>query len=241
MIMCYIPFSDVIFVNRVSCRRDRHYPIIFEQACKEIDMGIIRNEISNPLKSIDESEVNRLDKELSEIDGDVIRYFKKPAETPVPNFERLIAQIRALPESKQFPKVLSLKISNLKYKAHYYDRSWRQIRENVVEASMRKKEFERRKETYWSARTVSSKGKIQKKGVKVKGVLFQAQQRKMREHEVPSENSAVESKQAFRNRIVKQFKTLQQEGQSEKKLALVWNKEKQRCDLIVDKRQPTEK
>ena len=159
----------------------------------------------------------------------------------MPNFERLIAQIRALPESKEYPKVLSLKITNLKYKAHYYDRSWRQIRENVVEASKGRKEFERRKETYWCARTVSSKGKIEKKGIKVKGVLYQAQQRKMREHEVPSENSAVESKQTFSSRIVKQFKTLQQEVKSEKKLALVWNKEKQRCDLIVDKRQPTGK
>jgi hypothetical protein len=204
-------------------------------------MGIIRSEIGNPLKSIDESEVDRLDKELSEIDGDVIRYFKKPAETPVPNFERLIAQIRALPESKGYPNVLSMKITNLKYKAHYYDRTWRQIRENVVEASKGRKEFERRKETYWCARTVSSKGGIEKKGVKVTDVLYQAQQRKMREHEVPSENSAVESKQAFNSRIVKQFKTLQQEGKSEKKLALVWSKEKQQCDLIVDKRQPAEK
>ena len=204
-------------------------------------MGIIRSEIGNPLKSIDESEVDRLDKELSEIDGDVIRYFKKPAESPVPNFERLIAQIRVLPESKGYSKVLSLKITNLKYKAHYYDRSWRQIRENVVEASKGRKEFERRKETYWSARTVSSKGEIEKKGVNVTDLLYQAQQRKMREHEVPFENSAVESKQAFSSRIVKQFKTLQQEGKSEKKLALVWNKDKQRCDLIVDKRQPMEK
>ena len=204
-------------------------------------MGIIRSEIGNPMKSIDESEVDRLDKELSEIDGDVIRYFKNPTKTPVPDFERLIAQIRALPESKAYPKVLSLKITNLKYKAHYYDRSWRQFRENVVEASKGRKDFERRKETYMCARTVSSKGKIEKKGVKVKDVLYQAQQRKIMEHEVPSENSAVESKQDFSSRIVKQLKTLQQEGESDKKLALVWNKIKQRCDLIVDKRQPTGK
>ena len=203
-------------------------------------MGIIRSEIGNPLKSIDESEVDRLDKELSEIDGDVIRYFKKPAETPVPNFERLIAQIRALPESKAYPKVLGLKITNLKYKANYYERSWRQFRENVVEASKGRKDFERRNETYLCARTVSSKGEIEKKDVKVADALYKAQQRKLREHEVPSEDSAVELKQAFISRIVKQFKTLQIEGKSDRKLALVWNKEKQRCDLIVDKRQPTE-
>lgn len=201
-------------------------------------MGIIRSEIGGPLKSIDESEVDRLDKKLSEIDGDVIRYFQKPAETPVPNFERLIAQIRALPESKEYTKVLRLKITNLKYKAHYYDRSWRQIRENVGEASKRRKEFERRKETYLGAWTVNSKSEIEKKGVKVSDVMYQTQQRKMREHEVPSENSAVEPKPVFSSRIVKQFKTIQQEGKSDKKLALVWNKEKQRCDLIVDKRQP---
>ena len=204
-------------------------------------MGIIRSEIGNPRNSIDESEVDRLDKELSEIDGDVIRYFNKPAETPVPNYERLIAQIRALPESKEYPKVLSLKISNLKYKAHYYDRSWKQLRENVVEASKGRKEFERRKETYLCVRKVSSKGEIEKKGVKVTDRLYQAQQRKIREHEVPSENSAVESKQAFSSRIVKQFKTFQQEMETNKKLVLMWNKEKQLCDLIVDKRQPTEK
>jgi hypothetical protein len=204
-------------------------------------MGIIRSEIGGSLKSIDESEVDRLDKELSEIDADVIRYFKNPAETPVPNFEGLIAQIRALPESNEYPKILSLKITNLKYKAHYYDRSWRQIRENVVEASKGRKEFERRKETYLCAPTVSSKAEIEKKGVKVTDILYQAQQRKMREHEVPSENSAVESKQAFSIRIMTQVKKLQQEGKSDKKLVLAWNKEKQRCDLIVDKRQPTEK
>lgn len=95
-------------------------------------MGIIRSEIVDPPKSIDESEVDRLNQELSEIDADVIRYFRKPAETPVPDFERLIAQIRALPESKEHSTVLNLKITNLKYKAYYYDRSWRQIRENVV-------------------------------------------------------------------------------------------------------------
>lgn len=201
-------------------------------------MGIIRSEIGDPLKSIDESEVDRLDRKLSEIDGDVIRYFQKPAETPVPNFERLIAQIRALPESKEYTKVLRLKITNLKYKAHYYDRSWRQIRENVGEASKRRKKFERRKETYLGAWTVNSKSEIEKKGVKVSDVMYQTQQRKMREHEVPSENSAVEPKPVFSSRIVKQFKTIQQEGKSDKKLALVWNKEKQRCDLIVDKRQP---
>jgi hypothetical protein len=204
-------------------------------------MGIIRSEIALPLKSIDESEIDRLDKELSEIDGDVIRYFKKPAETPVPNFDRLIAQIRALPEAKEYPKVLSLKITNLKYKAHYYDRSWRQIRENVVEASKEREALERRKETYLRARTVSSKGEIERKRVNATDVLYQAQQRKMREHEVPSENSAVESRQAFSSRIRKQLKTLQQERKSEKKLALVWNKEKQRCDLIIDKRQQTGK
>jgi hypothetical protein len=203
-------------------------------------MGIIRSEIGAPRKSIDESEVERLDKELSEIDGDVIRYFRKPAETPVPNFERLIAQIRALPESKEYTKVLRLKINNLKYKAHYYNRSWRQIRENVDDASKARKAFERRKETYLGARTVSSKGEIEKKGVRISDVMYQTQQRKMREHEVPSENSAVESKPVFSSRIVKQFKTIQREGESDKKLALVWNKEKQRCDLIVDKRQPTE-
>ena len=158
---------------------DGHYPIISEQTCKDIDMGIIRSEIGAPLKSIDESEVDRLNKELTEIDGDVIRYFKKPAETPVPNFERLLSQIRALPESKEYPKVLSLKISNLKYKAHYYDRSWKQLRENVVEASKGRKEFERRKETYLCVRKVSSKGEIEKKGVKVTDRLYQAQQRKI--------------------------------------------------------------
>ena len=136
-------------------------PISFEQACKDIDMGIIRSKIGAPPKSISESEVDRLDKELSEIDGDVIRYLKRPEETPVPNFERLIAQIRALPERKEYPRALSLKITNLKYKAYYYDRSWRQIRENVVEDSKRRKEFERRKETYLRAPTVNSKGEIQ--------------------------------------------------------------------------------
>jgi succinate dehydrogenase flavin-adding protein (antitoxin of CptAB toxin-antitoxin module) len=129
-------------------------------------MGIIRSEIDDPLKSIDESEIDRLDKELSEIDGDVVRYLKKPAETPVPDFERLIAQIRALPESKEYPKVLSLKITNLKYKAHYYYRSWRQIRENVVEASKGRKVFERRKETYLVRRD-----HLNYRGISVRGMF----------------------------------------------------------------------
>lgn len=84
------------------------------------------------------------------------------------------------------------------------------------------------------APTVSSKGEIEKKDVKATDRLYQAQQRKMRQHEVPSENSAVESKQAFCSRIMKQFKTLQQEGKSDKKLALVWNEEKRRCDLTFN-------
>ncbi len=199
-------------------------------------MGIIKSELGTQPKSVDENEVDRLDRELSEIDSDVVRYLKRPQETPPPNFERLIAQIQALPERKDYPKSLSLKITNLKYKAYYYDRSWRQIRENAVEAAKGKKEFERRKETYFCAPTVDTKEKIEKSGVKVTDMLYQVQQKKLVEHEAISEGGEIESRQAFNSRILKQYEKLQSDGKTNKKLVLAWNKEKKRCDLVIDKR-----
>ncbi len=201
-------------------------------------MGIIKSELIEKMKTVDESEVDRLDRELSEIDGDVVRYLKRPKEMPPPNFERLIAQIQALPERKDYPRSLSLKITNLKYKAYYYDRSWKQIRENAVESAKGKREFERRKETYFCAPTVNTKDKIEKEGVKVTDMLYQVQQKKLEEHEVTSDGGMIESQPAFSTRIKKQYEKLQSEGQDKKKLVLAWNKEKKRCDLIVDKRVP---
>ena len=82
---------------------------------------------------ISEEEVDRLNRELVEMDADVVAYLKNPTEQPTPEFDRLISRIRSLPELPHFSPALSLKISNLKYKAIYFERAWRQIRENAAE------------------------------------------------------------------------------------------------------------
>lgn len=200
------------------------------------NMGIIRSDTAKKETSVDESEVDRLDRMLSQIDGDVVLYLKDPKNNPSPDFERLIARIQALPERNDYPRTLSLKISNLKYKAYYYDRSWRQIRENAIQAAKGKKEFERRKETYFCAPTAKEREIIEKKGVKVVEMLYEIQKRKWEEHKVSASDKQLEAKSNFKERIMQQYQTLKGEGGEKKKLVLAWDKNKQRCNLIVDRR-----
>lgn len=203
-------------------------------------MGIIRSDSDEKRTSVDEGEVDRLDQMLSQIDSDVIVYLKDPKNNPAPDFERLIARIRALPERKDYSKTLSLKISNLKHKAYYYDRSWRQIRENAIKAAKGEEVYERRKETYFCAPSVTEKDSIEERGGKVAEMLYGVQKRKWAEHKVSDSGKPLETEAVFKKRILKQYQNLQGEGCAKKKLVLAWDKKTQRCNLIVDRREKSE-
>jgi hypothetical protein len=204
-------------------------------------MAVIRSEPQTGGADISETEVDRLHRELVEMDADVVAYLKDPAEQPAPEFDRLLSRIQALPERPHFPRALALKISNLKYKALYFERAWRQIRENVAEvAAAHQKGYrtpkERRKESYFCAPTPMRKGELEAKGVKVVDMLFEMQTLKLDEHGVDATGGASESKAAFKARITEQYRRIKAEGQGEKKIVLIWNGTEQRCDLIVDRR-----
>ena len=204
-------------------------------------MGIIRSNIPEKLTSVDEHEVDRFDKMLAQTDSEVVAYLNDPQTNPSPNFEQLIAQIQSLPERTDYSKSLSLKINNLKHKAYYFDRSWRQVRENVQQAAKGKQYYDRRKETYFCAPTAETKEKIEKVGVNVVEMLYEMQAKKYVEHQDAMSKSSPETKQDFKKRIVSQYQTLQKQDSRTKKLVLAWNKDKNRCDLIVDRRVSSDK
>ena len=96
-------------------------------------MAIICSDPEEDPNVLKESDVDRLDQELVEMDTDVVLYFNDPQSHDPPDHERLIARIRSLPEHPGQTGTLQLKISNLKYKTYYFERSWRQIREEALE------------------------------------------------------------------------------------------------------------
>jgi hypothetical protein len=190
---------------------------------------------------ISEEEVDRLNRELVEMDADVVAYLKNPTEQPTPEFDRLLSRIRSLPELPHFSPALALKISNLKYKAIYFERAWHQIRENAAEVAGAKAEGksipeERRKETYFCAPTEMTMGELEAKGVKVVDMLYEMQAMKFKEHGLTPEAASKETKTAFKARIAGQYRQIKAHGQAGKKVVLVWNDKKQQCDLIVDRR-----
>jgi hypothetical protein len=204
-------------------------------------MTIIRSEPQSSGTEITETEVDGLNRELIEMDADVVAYLKDPAGQPTPEFDRLISRIQALPERPHFPRALALKISNLKYKSLYFERAWRQIRENVAEVTAAHRKGlsipqERRKETYFCAPTPTRKGKLEAEGVQVVDMLYDMQAMKLKEHGADSADGSSESKKAFKTRIAGQYRQIREKGQGEKKVVLVWNESKKRCDLIVDRR-----
>jgi hypothetical protein len=206
-------------------------------------MAIISSEPRNDTH-ISEEEVDRLNRELVEMDADVVAYLKNPTEQPTPEFDRLISRIRSLPELPHFSPALSLKISNLKYKAIYFERAWRQIRENAAEvvtaqAKGIRHPKERRKETYFCAPTELTRGELEAKGVKVVDMLYEMQAMKIKEHGLSPEAASKETKTAFKTRIANQYRQIKKRGQEGKKVVLVWNEDKQQCDLIVDRRVDT--
>jgi hypothetical protein len=201
-------------------------------------MAVIHSKPQTIDADISESEVDRLHCELVEIDADVVAYLNDPAGQPTPEFDHLLSRIHSLPERPHFKRALALKISNLKYKALYFERAWRQIRENVAEvAAARGKGIsipqERRKETYFCAPTLARKGKLEAQGVQVVDMLYDMQTMKLSQHGI---DSSGESKAAFKARISDQYRRLKKSGQGEQKVVLVWNKDAGRCDLIVDRR-----
>jgi superfamily I DNA/RNA helicase len=203
-------------------------------------MAIISSEPQNA-RNISEDEVDRLNRELVEMDTDVVAYLKDPAGQPTPEFDRLLGRIQALPELPHFPRALALKISNLKYKALYFERAWRQIRENVAEVTAAHERGisipqERRKESYFCAPTPKRKGKLETQGVEVVDMLYDMQIMKLAEHGVDPAEASRESKAAFKARITDQYRRIREKGQEEKKVVLVWNGREKRCDLIVDRR-----
>ena len=206
-------------------------------------MAIISSEPQNDTH-ISEEEVDRLNRELVEMDADVVAYLKNPTEQPTPEFDRLLSRIRCLPELPHFSPALSLKISNLKYKAIYFERAWRQIRENAAEVAGAKAAGksipqERRKETYFCAPTQLRVDELEAKGVKVVDMLYDMQSMKFKEHGLSPKAASKETKAAFKARIADQYRQIKNRGQGGKKVVLVWNQEKQQCDLIVDRRVKT--
>jgi hypothetical protein len=200
-------------------------------------MGIIQSKVTEKPKTVDESDVDRLERMLVQIDTDVVVYLKNPKNHPAPDFERLIAQIQALPERKDFPGTLTLKISNLKHKAYYYERSWRQIKENVNQTA---KESEsdssgRGNESYSHEPGIEEK-EAAGKNLKRVEKLFEVQQKKWDEHKAELSGKTPETRQAFEERILNQYHTLKDKSAVKDKLVLTWNKEKNQCDLIIDRR-----
>lgn len=204
-------------------------------------MAIIRNTPRSAADDVSEADVDRLSRELVEMDADVVAYLKDPAGQPTPDIERLVSRIQALPERPDFQRTLTLKISNLKYKTLYFERAWRQIRENVmdVEAAQARGETipqQRRKETYFCAPTQQRKSRLEAKGVKVVEMLYEMQAMKFDEHGIASTAAPKESKSDFKARMADQYRRIKDRGHEGKKVVLVWNEDAQRCDLIVDRR-----
>ena len=200
-------------------------------------MGIIRSKITENPATIDEKQIDDLDRMLSEIDSDVVVYLNDPENNSPPAYERLIAQIQSLPERKDYSKTLSLKITNLKYRAYYYNRSWQQIRENVARAAKDNKKYNRRQESYYCAPSIEEKETIEKKGGNTVEILYEIQQKKWDKYQLTASKESLETKEEFKERILKQYQTLQSERDEKIKLVLTWNKTTKRCDLIVDRRE----
>ena len=199
-------------------------------------MGIIHSEITENPARIDEKQVDDFDRMLSEIDSEVVVYLNDPENNSPPAYERLIAQIQSLPERKDYSKALSLKITNLKYKAYYYHRSWQQIRENVAQSAKDEKKYKRRRESYYCAPSVKEKETIEKKGGNTVEILYEIQKEKWDRYQLTTSEESLESKEAFKERILKQYQTLQSKRDKKTKLVLTWNKAAKRCDLIADRR-----
>jgi hypothetical protein len=199
-------------------------------------MGIIRSEITENPATIDEKQVDDLDRMLSEIDSEVVVYLNDPENNPPPAYERLIAQIQSIPERKDYSKALSLKITNLKYRAYYYNRSWQQIRDNVAQSVRDDKKYKRRQESYYCAPSVKEKETIEKKGGNTVEILYEIQKKKWDKYQLTASEELPETKKEFKERIIKQYQTLQNKKDKNTKLVLTWNKAAKRCDLIVDRR-----
>jgi hypothetical protein len=204
-------------------------------------MAIIRSEPQKTMADVDEREIDRLYDALRQMDGKVVDYIKDPLRHAAPEYERLVARIQAIAERPDHSRVIQLKISNLKHRAYYFEKAWRQIKENAAQAMKagalpEADVYQRRKETYFCVPDPEKKTEMEKKGLGVSDMLYEMQEMKQKEHGLSQGQAKAESKAQFKHRIADQYQQLKVSGQKDKKIVFIWNRQAQRCDLIVDRR-----
>jgi hypothetical protein len=174
-----------------------------------------------------EAEIQRLSRLVEEMDGKIRAYLADRQNKPHPRHLDLIEKIQGYRIDRSITtRHLDALVDNLQWKVHYSKRAWKQFWENA--------EAQRRMEKPSTPPIVENSGTPPKKDIAPStpqysvDTLWEIQQEKLRTYGQPD---VKETKKAFKQRMLQEYKKLNQEKKASQEIFLTYDKDTKYCKL----------
>jgi hypothetical protein len=174
-----------------------------------------------------EVEIQLLNRQVEEMDGKIRAYLADRQNKPHPRHLDLIEKIQGfrLDPSISTKHLVTL-VDNLQWKMHYSKRAWKQFWENS--------EAQRRTKKQNTPPIIENVGSPSKKDIASStpqysvDTLWEIQQEKLRAYGEPDSK---ETKSAFKQRMLNEYKRLNQDKKSNQEIILTFDKDSKHCKL----------
>ena len=172
-------------------------------------------------------EIELLSRQVEEMDGKIRAYLADRRNKPHPRHLDLIERIQGyrVPPSISTKYLVTL-LDNLQWKVYYSKRAWKQFWDNA--------EAQRRKEKPNTVLTTENIQSVQNKGMESStpqysvDTLWEIQKEKLRAY---GQSDVKETKSEFKQRMLKEYKKLNQDKKANQEIFLTFDKDLQYCKL----------
>jgi len=175
------------------------------------------------------AEIGVLSRQVEEMDSKIRAYLADRQNKPHPRHLDLIERIQGyrVPPSISTNYLVTL-LDNLQWKVHYSKRAWKQFWDNA--------EAQRRKEKPNAVPVTENIQSVQNNGMGGStpqysvDTLWEIQKEKLRAY---GQSDAKETKSAFKQRMLKEYKKLNQDKKENQEIILTFDKDSKHCKLDI--------
>jgi len=174
-----------------------------------------------------EAEIQALSRQVEEMDGKIRAYLADRQNKPHPRHLELIEKIQGYRlDASISTKHLSTLVDNLQWKVYYNKRAWKQFWDNAE--AQRRKEKSHEAPLVENAAPAAKEESVSSSAHYSEDTLWEIQKEKYRTYGQPD---VKETKSAFKQRMIKEYKKLNQERKSNQEIILTFDKDSKHCKL----------
>ncbi|MFP3998436.1 MAG: hypothetical protein ACLFNW_00065 [Desulfobacterales bacterium] len=181
-----------------------------------------------------ENELMAMRRQADEMDARIRAYLGDRERKPHPRHQEFIEKVqRYRIDPAASTKRLETMLDNLQWKVYYYSRAWRQLWENA-DAARRAQEISEKSTSAPSDGYVNQSGdSADNRRIYSVDRLWEIQKQKI---SALGEESSVESKDGFVQRIKERYGKLASEKKQDEEIVMTFDKDSRRCTLTLKKR-----